>query len=388
MAIENDNGVRWFHSHMDGAPQMTAQEGNLVQILDACLVNGFGVKAPDGNKITISSGVATVEFSGGHDFGKYEVIEISGATPAALNDVWRVTGATATTFSFDCQGIPDGSATGSITVKRPAPAYWEKAFGDNLKAAYRSTHPEATGYYLRVDSTGVTTGGNQVRGYKQMADIDNGSGPFPDFSQQTNYVWQLSRSSPPETENRDNWALVASEKFFYFLPGFYVAGGAALVYFGDITKYADIDENNCCIEAHTVSAASFPDSGISSSRINSNAGLYLADLASPDISSGAVRAGHYGSGLSPNMAEGVFDALAPTGVVFFPNIVVATSDELRGQLPGLLQGGNKTADALEGHIAKINDQAPDGIPVLMVRMVGGYRTRSNIVGFDVMRPWG
>ena len=117
MAVPGGSTVRWFHSGMAGAPQIMAQPGDLVAILDACLVHGFDPRAPDGNKITVAEGVATVHFSGGHAFDKWAVVEISGATPAELNGPWRITGVTSTTFTFDASGIPDGTASGSIIVK-------------------------------------------------------------------------------------------------------------------------------------------------------------------------------------------------------------------------------------------------------------------------------
>ena len=138
---------------MSGAPVLSGTAGTLIAVLDACLVNGFGSVTL--NSLVVQNNVATATVSGGHGFamivgvnnvspGVGPVVRIDGATPAALNGDWRLASVpNSTTFTFAAEGIPDQTATGTITAKR-APAGWAKAFGGANKAAYQPM-PAASG---------------------------------------------------------------------------------------------------------------------------------------------------------------------------------------------------------------------------------------------------
>ena len=52
-----DLTVKYFNSGMTGAPQIANNWGDLVTMLDACLVNGFALKAID--TLTFAAGIAT-----------------------------------------------------------------------------------------------------------------------------------------------------------------------------------------------------------------------------------------------------------------------------------------------------------------------------------------
>ena len=55
-----DLTVKYFNSGMTGAPQISNNWGDLVTMLDACLVNGFALKAID--TLTFADGIATRPF--------------------------------------------------------------------------------------------------------------------------------------------------------------------------------------------------------------------------------------------------------------------------------------------------------------------------------------
>ena len=102
--------VKWFHSDMLDAPVLRGQAGALIELLDACLINGFSTRTPD--SITVTSGVATVALSAGNPYEKHAVIKITGASVAALNDEWRIDTTAASSLTFLCPGVPDGAARG------------------------------------------------------------------------------------------------------------------------------------------------------------------------------------------------------------------------------------------------------------------------------------
>lgn len=403
MAVKDNSTVRWFTSDMVGAPILDETPGAIVAILDACLINGFGTATPDGNKITVSGGVATVEFSGGNTFEKYAVIEIAGANPIELNDVWRIKATTATTFSFDCPGIPDGNATGSITVKRATPGYWEKAFGDNLKAAYRSTHPDSYGCFIRVDDTAPYNDAFRVpvRCYQAMTDIDTGTDEFPTFADQpadnstSNHQW--TRIGAPSYAPA-NWAIVADERFFYFMPSYYFNRGAALYEFGDIVGAAPLDVFACLTSADT-KQSTYPGQNCRAheTRDNFTAGYYFA--ASKDgltRGPGASKAGIYGQNSLGNSdtyaSSNIYPAPVSGGYLFLP-VIVTLDKVMRGRAPGLLQTITKlTSESRvpENGVAKLIDKAHvNENALLMVQLnFGSTSVNGSAVGvFDIEGPW-
>ena len=102
--------VKHFHSAMSGAPVLNGTAGSLIAVLDACLQDGFGLKAASG--ITVASGVATVTFANGHSFEPDTIALIAGATPGALNGEKVVLTTSTNAITFAAPGVPDGAATG------------------------------------------------------------------------------------------------------------------------------------------------------------------------------------------------------------------------------------------------------------------------------------
>ena len=160
--------VKWMHSGMPRAPQLTLADGDLVAILDALLVTGWGAMTPQ--RVHVRDGVATVTCDVGDTFEQHTVIELTGAEQAALNGQHRVLTSGATSFTFATEA-PDGYATGTISIKA-APAGWEKVFAGVNKAVYRSTAPTGSGVCYRVE-------GKFARGYLSMSDVDTRDYPFP-----------------------------------------------------------------------------------------------------------------------------------------------------------------------------------------------------------------
>ncbi len=144
--------VKFFHSGMQGAPVLSNNWGDLIGVLDACLVTGFNLKAVD--SITSAAGVATATVSTGHGYKVDQIVFITGCEQTAYNGEQRVTGVTASTFTFAVTGTPASPATTQTSIScKVAPLGWEKAFSGTNKAAYRSTDPASPRHYLRVDDS-------------------------------------------------------------------------------------------------------------------------------------------------------------------------------------------------------------------------------------------
>lgn len=242
-----DTTVKYFHSQMVGAPTLNGVAGSIIAILDACLVNGFGLGTLD--SLIITGGVAVATRAAGHSQEVGSVALIAGATVTGgtVNGEQKVTAATATTFSFAVPGISNQTATGTITAKL-APATWAKTFTGTNKAAYKSTDVAATGCMLRVDDAATLTA--RVVGYEVMTDVDTGTGPFPTGTQQSGGSHWAKSSTANATANF--WMLVADSRFIYFARAYRSGNNSApndyqLHVFGDIVPTKSGDPFGCII---------------------------------------------------------------------------------------------------------------------------------------------
>lgn len=200
--------VKFFHSAMPNAPVLSGTAGSLIAVLDACLADGFGLKTAD--SIVVAGGVATATFSTGHSFEPDTIMLVAGATPSGLNGEKCVLTTSTNTVTFSAAGIPDLTATGTITAKL-APAGWAKVFSATNLAAYRSLDVAGTRMFLRVDDTNATNA--RVVGYESMTDVNTGVGPFPTGTQIAGGGWWPKANSANATARA--WTLVADSKGFW-----------------------------------------------------------------------------------------------------------------------------------------------------------------------------
>jgi len=213
--------VKYFHSLMTGAPALSGTAGALIAVLDAVLLNGFGLGTAD--SLVIAAGIATVTRAAGHSQEVGTVALIAGITGtySALNGEQRVLSANSTSFTFDATGHADGTAAGTITQKlAPASPYWAKVYSGTNLAVYRSTDPLGTQRYLRVDDTGTFDA--RCVGYEAMTDVNAGTGPFPTTVQFSGGVY-WTKSNAASTATR-NWIVVADSRAFHVPIAFHSSG--------------------------------------------------------------------------------------------------------------------------------------------------------------------
>ena len=198
-----------FDSSQVGAPVLSGSAGALRAVIKACLVDGFG--AGPVASITVAAGVATVAFSGSHPYRVGSVIQIAGATPSALNGNKRTSTVVGSSITFPAPGVPDGTATGTITAKM-APAGWVELFPGALAnaLAVKPSAAEASGSVLRLDDTGTTTA--RVVGYEFLSAISTGDGAFPTEAQSPGGLY-WPKSNVASTEARP-WWVFADERSF------------------------------------------------------------------------------------------------------------------------------------------------------------------------------
>lgn len=380
-----DTSVKYFTSAMTGAPTLANVAGNLIAVLDACLVNGFGLKTCD--SVVISSGVGTATISTGHSAIEQCVVLFAGATsPAALNGERKVTSIGSNTIVFDASGLPDGAATGTITVKL-APAGWTKAFAGTNLAAYKSANPAASGMFARFDDT--TTTYASVRGYETMTDINAGAGIFPAAIQQAHSSWPKSNSAAAKS-----WWLVANDRCVYFgvAPSTSCPLNTLIFSFGDVIPRRTSDAYRFCLMSNTVDGSA--QGGIAYSPVvaagayASSSGKYFPRSYAAIGVSVAVTLQWFGTNNQSmsGFGGGAFPNPADNALIMVP-MYILEGVGIRGEMPGILA----TPQAIQANIVDgtiIKDIV--GFDRIVVYRTGGYSNGNGTVGgvfFDLTGPW-
>lgn len=297
--------VKHYTNTMAGAPQLNNSWGELTGLLDAILVNGFGLKTVD--SIARTGGTATATVSTGHGYAIDQVIAISGADQAEYNGEFRVTAATSTTFSFAVAGSPATPATGTITAK-VAPLGWEIAHTGTNKRAYRSTHPDSAKPILLIHD-GIKTPGYTSTWVKwanvgiveSMSDIDtitgaqapyDASNPTKNWAQvQSNqwgwFKWYWSRGTSSVYMDIEGagagtkeWVLVGDERCFHLWINPYhdQQGNKAsrhAYFFGEPISFKASDSASCALVAddHLMSNSTYGAAGFAAPCVDAGGGV-------------------------------------------------------------------------------------------------------------------
>lgn len=239
-----DTSVKYFHSSMAGAPTLKGTAGALITVLDACLVNGFGLVAV--SSLVVSSNVATAT-TAGHSAEVGSVVLIAGATPAGLNGEKKVlsVGGGNTTLTFDATGISDQTATGTISVKL-APAGWEKSYSSGTTiAVYKSLDITGTGCYLRVNDANARYA--RANGYETMTGHSTGSRPFPTSLQLSGGVyWDKSGAADATARG---WTVASDGRMVYLAlrPDDSYPDTSSFLCFGDLVPVSSADAWACVL---------------------------------------------------------------------------------------------------------------------------------------------
>lgn len=141
--------IKWFSFDNTNAPQLSNTWGCMIDVLDACLVTGFGSQIV--SSINISNGVGVAEFGGAHNFKQFQVVEITSTSNPAINAEYKILGLTAKTIEFEV-GLSDQKITGDVSCKL-ASLGWTKKFSGMQKAVYQAKDTIANPYFLRVDNS-------------------------------------------------------------------------------------------------------------------------------------------------------------------------------------------------------------------------------------------
>lgn len=170
--------IKFFVHTNTNAPQLQNAFGSMINVLDACLVNGFGSQTV--STLTASGTTVTATFGSAHNFMQYQVIKIAGATQTEYNGEHRIlTVPDANSITFQLAVAPSvKTATGTISCMLP-PLGFEKPFSSTTalgggRAAYRSTNlllPNRP--FLRVVDEQISSYSNNYAKYAKVGIVEN-----------------------------------------------------------------------------------------------------------------------------------------------------------------------------------------------------------------------
>lgn len=350
MASVVDTTVKHFHSGQIGAPVLTGAAGSMIALLDACLVNGFGLKSVD--SLVVSGGVATIGITGTHSAQVDMVVSVAGVTNlTTLNGEQKVTAVTATTIKF-ATAAANGTATGTITVKQ-APAGWAKPFTGSNLAVYRSDDVTSNRRYVRIADT--TTYTSRINVYESMTAVSTGTGPMPTSAQVSGGGYLVKGvSGYGAVSDVANWAVFANGKrvLIYVMPLIAVSpsyNGGVLLGFGDFPSLKSGDVYNTFLAAMP-DAATFYSLG----------GMYLTTgfwvqrlhTAAAGAKAGSVAMPFYGGHAAGWGGYGPFPAPVGGGLLLTEGMLWAddlASYGFRGMLPGRWQTPQAVAAGVIAH---------------------------------------
>ena len=420
-----DLTVKYFNSGMTGAPQIANNWGDLVSMLDACLVNGFALKAID--TLTSAGGIATATISSGHAYRPDQVVLIAGAEQPEYNWQFRVLTTTTTTFTFAVTGTPVSPATTtSILSAKVAPLGWEKPFAGTNKAAYRSKNPQSPQNLLLIDNSlktpGYTTSWAKwanVGIVEDLADIDTIVGaqapydpnnPTQNWKQVSSgqwgwYKWYHARQAGYDNYgdsgggNR-NWVLVGDDRLLYLFCssaagyGWY---GRSSYCFGDITSFKPGDNYATVLCADDVYWSN-SNGGYSSypGQFNGYGLASSLDFAGKVLLRNHTQLGNpvrFGvTSLNTNNGQQIcgrgptpFPNGADYSLWLLPTYVRQEDGHIRGLMPGMLWMPQDRPYSDLTIVDNVVGQA--GKRFLLVRTQYSSETEGAQIAFDITGPW-
>lgn len=247
------NEVVYFSSDETGAPVLNNAVGSMIDVLDACLINGYNAKSV--TSVVVTGNVATATISA-HGYETGRIVEFAGAAPSGLNGRKKVTVTGSNTVTFPAPGISDQTASGTITAKRP-PLGYTKLFSATGKAIYQRNDVTATAMVLRVDDTNSGASAAtyaRVKMVEAAADIDTVTNPAPTAAHAN--ADGLYWSKGVNNSSAKQWVLVGDGRTFYLFTDqdsytFASYGCLHMRTFGDLGSYRVGDAYACTIGGDT-----------------------------------------------------------------------------------------------------------------------------------------
>jgi hypothetical protein len=198
-----------------GAPVLSGTNSALINLLQACLIDGYTASV---TSITRSGGTATVTAPVAHNVQVGNSITIAGANEVDYNGTFTVTGIpSAVSFTYTVPGAPATPATGVITWKKLG-AGWTKPYTGADKAVFQQG-AGSNGMFLRVQDDGPGAGTAteaRLTAYETMSGVDTGTHSMPTAAQGVGGIAMLvARKSLTANATARTWIVAADSRTVY-----------------------------------------------------------------------------------------------------------------------------------------------------------------------------
>ena len=375
MAIA-DTSVRLYQSTMSGATHISGTAGAFIAMLDSCRA-GIGTVTLTSPKVVVASDVATCTCSTGHGFVMMgltgPVITIAGASPSSLNGDWRIDSVPGSnTFTFLTTGIPDQTATGTITANI-AGMPLTKVYSGTNKAVYQFNIGSQR--YLRVDDTNAQV--TQLVMYEAMSDVNTGTGLAPLYT-----AMYFGKSNVADGSARE-WNIFSDPWCMYCFgdPYFNQHLFFSSMVFGDPITFVPGDIYHCILGASTSNSV-----GVSNMEfLNTADGMWMArEYTQLGAAIQAYRTSHPVCGGQIGGA-GVAYPNAATGELIIAPVDLWNADRtsLRGHLPGVYSPLHPYTQLIHGVCIEGTASLPGRTLFLQIYETG----QAGFCAIDITGPW-
>jgi len=370
--------IKFYVHSNSSAPQLTNNFGCMIDVLDACLVNGYGSQTV--STLTASGTTVTATFGSAHNFMQYQVVKIAGATQTEYNGEFRIlTIPDSSSLTFELANTPSvTTATGAISASLP-PLGWEKPFSSSNpngggKAAYRSLNlllpsrpflrvvdeldPAYTATYAKYAKVGIV---------EDMTDIDTMLGvqaPYDSANPNKNWVatgsgasvmngwakWYYARDAAVNSATSDtsatagvrSWLIVGNSDYFYILPAFIPSNVISFPYgFGSFKSFLTADNSNTFLASHYIYKVAqtlmYPQESTSHIGVSGPTNLNLLLQRSYTQAAQSTTANIRSLVASSNVNSGTSNYIGAYSLTNIAALIPAFINEsvLRGELPNL-----------------------------------------------------
>jgi len=261
----------WMHSGQLGATVLNAlgstPNGQMLVMLDACLVDGFNVQTVA--SVTIDGSNVILTFGLPHGYALKQKITVSGSDDPLLNGSHRIISQTIDTLTLKISGVTN--TTGVVKTK-VSPLGFESVIGNTkpLIRGYRSKDPTSTKTVLHLDMSYPTGAGYSSTSPARRAmvtactGIDETGAPIGDYfasihNRPTNpngsLFWYESRehlkTREVDSSAQLSWIIIGNGKYFYFFNTWFPNDRQLRDFFafGDMDKLNGSDTHNCILKA-------------------------------------------------------------------------------------------------------------------------------------------
>lgn len=331
----------WYDSTEAGAPTLNNVAGSMLEVLRACLVNGFGAKTV--TSISVSAGVATAT-SAAHGFtDKFgKLVLIAGASEPLLNGRKQPLSVSTNSFTFAAPGVADGTYTGTMNARR-APLGWAEAYSGTNKAIFARTAPEASSQMLRVVDNAAAPTDARAMCVETATDVDTFTGVSPAPISGGFYWWKGANTTAAK-----RWILVGDDRIIHFFTDLSGSGHYRPFLFGDVNSFKAGDGYPTLIAGEATAGTGAGSSGWTGDAVRLlgqsafNNDLTIARAHTQIGSSVSCAVYVVGSGVIGNVPGMTYPGPISNGCVISQPIYVAediggSQVDIRGLMPGAAQ---------------------------------------------------